>query len=188
MPRQVDHDERKRDIARAALRLLAHRGPSGLTFRSLAQEMGGSLTLITHYYATRDELLLDIPAQLAIDWERDLAELDADPDPRERLRGLLEWLLPLDEEGKEDEWARFALLVARQEMQSLNSLRQFDAYIREQLRQHVAPLVEEKQVDATVDLLRAITDGIVVNALSNPEAWPAERQLALVHRALDQLL
>lgn len=188
MPKHVDHEQRRREICRAALSLLAREGAAGLTFRSLAKELGGSLTLVTHYYASRDELLMDMPAQLTLDWQQELNELDADPDPRTRLRKLLAWLLPTDAAGLEEELARFALVVARHPQVPLDGLRSFDVYVRQLIREHVAPLVPDDQVEIAVDLLRALTDGITVDVLTNPEAWPAGRQLALLDVGFDRII
>lgn len=185
MPRQVDHDERRRSIARAARRVLTREGPSGLTMRALAQELGGSLTLVTHYYPTRTDLLADIPVQLAADWREELAALEAtSTDPMARLRTLLEWLMPTTDEGLEDEQVRFALLADRNDAESAAILVHFDRVVRELLRNHVVGLVASDVVDITVDLLRAFTNGVVLDTVMDPDGWPAQRQLDL----LDQLL
>lgn len=189
MPRPVDHDERRRQIARAALKLLSSKGPEGLSMRAVARELGGSLTVVTHYYSTRRELLLDLPQQLAQDWSEDLSELEAQAaTPRARLRTLLAWLLPLDRDGLQEEMARFSLLVASTDADSSEALAGFDDYVRELLRQHVTGLVPDDAVESSVELFRAFTNGIVVNAVMDPVGWPASRQEALLDLAIGLIL
>ncbi|MEU1166456.1 TetR family transcriptional regulator, partial [Streptomyces sp. NPDC005921] len=57
MPRYVDPEERVRDIVVASLEALSEGGLPELTLRKIAQRMGGSSTLITHYFANREALL-----------------------------------------------------------------------------------------------------------------------------------
>src|SRR5262249_39838373 len=95
LPRSVDHDERRRDIARAAIRLLARNGPRGLTLRALADELGGSITLVTHFFPNRRALLDAVTSQVIEDSATDLASAErAQLAPAERLRAFLRGLLP----------------------------------------------------------------------------------------------
>ncbi len=188
MPKHVDHGQRRREIARAAIRVLAREGLTGLSFRSLAAEMGGSLTLVTHYYSTRDELLADIPAQMVLDWQAEVDALDLDPDPLVRLRNLLTWLLPTDVSGFDEEVARFALVASREQVAPIRSVQEFDTYIRALIRDHVKPLVSPDDLEDTVDLLRALTNGITVQALTSPEGCPPSRQLRILEAGMNSIL
>jgi AcrR family transcriptional regulator len=57
MPRLVDHDQRRAQIARAFQRLLAADGFGGVSFSRVAGEAGVSVGLIQHYFAGKDALL-----------------------------------------------------------------------------------------------------------------------------------
>lgn len=57
MPRLVDHDQRRAQIARAFQRLLAADGFAGVSFSRVAAEAGISVGLIQHYFAGKDVLL-----------------------------------------------------------------------------------------------------------------------------------
>ncbi|MEV6494702.1 TetR/AcrR family transcriptional regulator [Actinoplanes sp. NPDC051633] len=104
MPRQVDHDERRHQIAEAVWRLAARRGLEDVTLRQVAAEAGVSARLLQYYFGTREQLLLGALEVLNADSERRagerLAHLGDDPDPRDVLRGILLELLPLDEERR----------------------------------------------------------------------------------------
>jgi AcrR family transcriptional regulator len=150
--------------------------------------MGGSSTLVTHYFASR-QALLDALAEEVAQWPADLAELeDGVEDPGERLRLVMRWLVPADEQGLTEERGRINLNGehdARVRTQHLFDT--WDHHIREHLRRHLKGLVAPRQVEATIDLLRCITNGITLSAVEHPDEWPAERQFAVVDDALDRL-
>jgi AcrR family transcriptional regulator len=188
MPRYVDHDDRRAEILRATLEVLAEKGARGLTFRAVAARMGGSSTLVTHYFASR-QALLDNLAEVVADWPAEVAELETGvDDPAERLRLFLRWLVPSSEEGMIAERGRINMIGeqdARVRTQHLFDT--WDRHVRDHLRRHVEALVPRRQVDATVDLLRSITNGITLSAVEHPAEWPQQRQFAVVEDALDRL-
>lgn len=188
MPRHVNHDDRRAEILEATLGLLAEKGPRGLTFRGVAARMGGSSTLVTHYFASR-QALLDALAEVVAEWPADLAQLEQGvQDPGERLRLFLHWLVPADEKDLVAERGRINLNGehdARVRTQHLFDT--WDRHVREHLRRHLNGLVPPSQVEATVDLLRSITNGITLSAVEHPDEWPAERQFAVVDDALVRL-
>jgi AcrR family transcriptional regulator len=185
----VDYDLRRRDIAEVARALLARDGVAGLSLRNIAAEMGGSLTLVTHYYANRQELMTDLARQICESWQTDLDAMDeASSAPRERLRAFLTWMLPLNERGHEDERARFALLAADNDPDCRRVLIEFDEYLRDLLRQRLVGLVPRRQVPTLADLLRAFTSGVALDAQLQPDDWPAKRQLALLDAMLAALI
>lgn len=188
MPRHVNHDNRRAEILQATLAVLAEKGPRGVTFRAVAARMGGSSTLVTHYFASR-QALLDALAAAVADWPAELAELEQGvEDPGERLRLFLHWMVPADEEGLVTERGRVNLNAehdARVRTQHLFDT--WDKHVREHLRRHLKGLVPPHQVEATVDLLRSITNGITLSAVEHPGEWPGDRQFAVIDDALARL-
>ena len=65
MPKRVDHEERRRQIADALLRTAATRGLHATGMREVAAEAGVSLRLVQYYFGTKEELLLAAMQQLA---------------------------------------------------------------------------------------------------------------------------
>ena len=65
MPKRVDHEERRRQIADALLRTAATRGLHATGMREVAAEAGVSLRLVQYYFGTKEELLLFAMQQLA---------------------------------------------------------------------------------------------------------------------------
>ncbi|WP_031171444.1 TetR/AcrR family transcriptional regulator [Streptosporangium roseum] len=104
MPRQVDHDRRRRQIAEAVWRLAISGGLEDVTLRQVAAEAKVSARLLQYYFGTRADLLLGALKILNEDAERQarerLALLGETPGMHAIVRGVLLELLPVDEERR----------------------------------------------------------------------------------------
>ncbi len=182
MPRNVDRDERRREVTRAAIQLLAKRGPRGLTLRALADELGGSITLVTHFYPNRRALLDAITEQVIEDSTAELAAFDdQDLAPAERLRQFLIWLLPTTPDYIEMERGR--VMLASETDAHFNVQKFYDTWestTRGLIERYVTPLVPAEEKDFYVDLLRVIGNGVVLSAVEHPKTWTEDKQLAFV--------
>lgn len=56
--RKVDHDSRREEVAEAAAKLIAEKGMEGLTTRALAKTMGCSIGVLSHYFNSKDDIVL----------------------------------------------------------------------------------------------------------------------------------
>lgn len=103
MPKQVDREERRREIAAAVLRLIATRGVEAASLRAVAGEAGVSMGAVQHYFTTKDEMLGFALAYgntlLAERGARLVAERQP-ATPRETFRLFCTLLLPFDEESR----------------------------------------------------------------------------------------
>ena len=186
MPRAVDHEGRRRAIVEATIQIIGEAGLDGLSFRAVAARLGGSSTLVTHYYSSRQALLDDLGVRLLRKWEDEVARLEAGvPSPRERLRLVLDWLLPSTKSALREERARINLLASRNgQLQTVHLFRAWDRHMRSLIRRHLIGLVPDDRLDTTVDLLRSLTSGIALSTVEHPSMWTAKRQRALVDAAL----
>ncbi|WP_043633870.1 TetR/AcrR family transcriptional regulator [Nonomuraea candida] len=104
MPTKVDHEERRRQIAEAVIRIAASRGLHAASMREVAAEAGVSLRLVQYYFHTKQELLAWVLAhlgeQLGRRMTRAAAERGAPASPRAFLYAALTALLPTDEESR----------------------------------------------------------------------------------------
>jgi AcrR family transcriptional regulator len=182
VPRQVDHARRRREIVRATLKVLDEAGTRGLSLRAVASEMGGSTTLITHYFPTQRELLNEVTEQVLAGWDEDIRELDArEGTPAVRLQALLRWLVPLTEQGLRDERTRIHLLAGQLLGEEHRAIIQAtETKTREWIRNHVIGLAPPVDVERAVELIRVVTSGVVLSVIEDPGQWPAERQIAIL--------
>ncbi|WP_433519567.1 TetR/AcrR family transcriptional regulator [Nonomuraea sp. CA-143628] len=189
MPRHVDHDQRRREIVAATVAVLAERGTRGLSFRAVANYMGGSTTLVTHYFPTLKDLIDEVTAQSLRKWDDEIKELDSQAnDPLGRLRNLLTWLVPTTEIGLANEQARINLLSGQiLGGENRATFEAWDGKIRGYLRSHLTDLVPAEEVERTVELLRVTTNGVVLSVVEHPDSWSAERQMAVVDGLLELL-
>jgi AcrR family transcriptional regulator len=107
MPKRVDHEERRRQIADALLRTAATRGLHATGMREVAAEAGVSLRLVQYYFGTKEELLLFAMQQLAAQFaERGLARIrrtkpaGGSAQPRDVIAAILTEGLPADDERR----------------------------------------------------------------------------------------
>jgi len=59
MARQADHKERREVFAMAALRVIMRAGVEGLTVREVAKEAGFTTGALTHYFTSKDQVLIE---------------------------------------------------------------------------------------------------------------------------------
>ncbi|MBP2326461.1 AcrR family transcriptional regulator [Kibdelosporangium banguiense] len=181
MPKYVDPEQRSREIVEAAVAALSEGGFAKFTLRNLAQRMGGSMSLITHYFPNREALIEGILTA----FEQDIAEFNEEMqsvgDPAERLHRVVEWALPLAEDGLIMERARIALLAHRDAEPAIDAFFvRLEPLMRGVYRDHVAALVDEADLEFAVDLMRAWVNGLTLSAIEHPEIWTRERQLRVV--------
>ncbi|MFJ8692476.1 TetR/AcrR family transcriptional regulator [Streptomyces roseolilacinus] len=104
MPKRVDHEERRAEIAEALLRVAGRRGLHAVGMRDVAAEAGVSLRLVQYYFETKEKLLLHGLRHLAARFGERVAarvrEAGDDPGPRATVEALLAASLPTDEESR----------------------------------------------------------------------------------------
>lgn len=97
MPKLVDHDERRSEIADAVLRIVARAGIPAVTVRAVAEESGWSTGVLTHYFGNRRGMLLGALRRAAEISGQHHKTIAAQNDGLARLEGALVEALPLDE-------------------------------------------------------------------------------------------
>ncbi|MVU77877.1 TetR family transcriptional regulator [Nocardia sp. ET3-3] len=106
MPRLVDHEQRRREITTAARKVIATGGLDAATFQAVAAEAGISVRLIQYYFGTKRDLMLATHKAVVEDWGKAFAAalggLAPDATPREVVRAVSIGLIPLDDQGHQD--------------------------------------------------------------------------------------
>lgn len=101
MPKIVDHEERRRELAEALWRVITTSGPQAVSIRAVAAEAGLSAGALRHYFQTREELLVfamdgseERVVQRMVEYSR---TMPPEMPMVERAAGFAEHMLPLDE-------------------------------------------------------------------------------------------
>jgi len=107
VPKRVDHEQRRRQIADALLRTAATRGLHATGMREVAAEAGVSLRLVQYYFGTKEELLLAAMQQLAAQFSdrvlariRRMKKTEGPAHPRDVIAAILTEALPADDERR----------------------------------------------------------------------------------------
>src|SRR5580692_6356903 len=107
VPKRVDHEERRRQIADALVRTAAARGLHATGMREVAAEAGVSVRLVQYYFGTKEELLLAAMQRLAVQLaDRVMARVqEARPPegparPRDVIAAILAEGLPTDDQRR----------------------------------------------------------------------------------------
>ena len=104
VPKKVDHDARRRQIADALLRLAAGEGLESVSLRTVAARAGISMGAVQHYFRSKDEMLeFALEHQASRRDARITARLTAAgrvPTVRELVRVSALEVLPTDEQSR----------------------------------------------------------------------------------------
>ncbi|HVM96457.1 MAG TPA: TetR family transcriptional regulator C-terminal domain-containing protein [Candidatus Acidoferrales bacterium] len=194
MPKIVDHDERREEVAGAVWRAIARDGIEGATIRGVAATAGCSTGVVSHYFRDKDELLvfaLRLAHRRAA--RRMMAALAKQP-PLQGLRSVLHEALPLDTERCLEWriWVSFwgravghARLLAEHHQRNEEWRRLILALLRRAQRD--GSLTIPDSVEAAADALLALVDGIGIRATLEPTTLPPARQLDLVEAHMNRL-
>lgn len=177
MPRFVDHDQRRDEILQAAATVLAESGYARFSFRAIADKMGGSSTLVTHYFATRRVLLSAMIDRVFDDAKAEHDRLMSLPEGEQRLRAVLQYFLPNDRESAQQERIRIALLPYRDTDTVIDEFfSRLEVDMRDLLRAGISGLGRSVDEDFYVSVIRAWVNGLALSVVEHPELWAANCQ------------
>lgn len=195
MPKQVDHNLQRRAIAEAAIRVIDRVGLDAARLRDVAQEGQVTTGAITHYFASKDDVLEAAMGEVV----RRILDRQADQaggrEPYADLIDAAAAFLPLDADRLRDwrVWFAFwgrAAVEARYRALHRGYYADITASLTRSLTQlRAAGRLPGAQSPALLaDAVIAAVDGIGVRATHDPEHWPARRQIATLRLMLEPLL
>lgn len=114
MPRLVDHEQRRQEIADAAVRLILDQGLAGVTIRGIVAATGRSTGSLWHYFADQNALRTFVAAAVTDQLHERvyprLAPAGARSSVLDRVASAIEELLPVDVDRRE-EYALWSAVV-----------------------------------------------------------------------------
>lgn len=190
VPKQVDHEQRRRQIAAALCRLAGERGLEGVSVGEVAAAAGMSKGLVQHYFRNKDLMLHYATGYLRERIEQRIVDRTAAArsEPREVLRAVLMALLPLNPDGRTDSLVAAAFLFrALRDPAVAERFRDGRALLRTTVadrieaaypNDHIATIPE---ADTLLALVSGLGDAILLG-YSTPE-----QAIALLDRRLQHL-
>jgi TetR/AcrR family transcriptional repressor of bet genes len=185
MPKIVDHEMRREEIAHAAVEAISDMGIDSVKLTDIAVAAGWTTGVLTHYFAGKGEILLaaarlvnqrllDRIGNIRVESVDNLLEVAIEALPMDDLR-LTEWRA----------WLSFWDEAVTDSALGVEIRRQFDQWTRFAqglLQDGIDQGLLDREIDPRLEADRflAIVDGIGLQAALNPEAWPAERQVRAV--------
>ena len=198
MPRRVDHEQRRRQIADALLRVAAARGLHAAGMREVAAEAGVSVRLVQYYFETRQQLVQYTVRYLAEQMgERIRARVRAagpEPAPRAIIEAILTESLPADAESRMFHlvYSSNAVLTMTDPALTIDAGAQASDAIQKVITGQLRAAQEAGQCPPDLDPpaeaagLMAMSAGCSTSVLLGH--WTAGEALGILRRHLDRLL
>lgn len=195
MPKVVDVDARRTELAEAVWRVILRDGLGRASVRNVAREAGLSMGSLRHYFGSQTELLAFAMRLVAERARGRIEALDLSAcDRRRAVELMLSEVLPLDAERRAESEVWLALTGGALVDPTLRMLRD-EAYdgLHDLCARSVRALAESGDAAPGLDLdleterLYAVIDGLAVHAVIRPERASAEQISAVLTRHLDGL-
>ncbi|EIV92119.1 TetR/AcrR family transcriptional regulator [Frankia sp. QA3] len=197
MPKVVDHEARREELADAMWRVALRDGFPAVSVRTVAREAGWSPGALRHYFATSGEMIA-----FAVEWA--VRQVRQRFDALDAARGgavtpatpleILEQLLPLDANRRVESEAWLTLVSnAHVGAQLREQRREVDGLIRYVVRTVIRQLDDLGRLAAHRDpevetaRLHALLDGLVVQGIADPPGVTPTGIRAVLHQHLDDL-
>ena len=187
MPRLVDHEQRRQELAAALWRLVLREGIEAASVRRVAAEAGWSTGSLRHYFETQSELLA-FAMELVV--QRVSARVAAIPrgrDPHAMAERLLHEVLPLDPERHAEMQVWLAFTARSLVEPGLRELRDRAHSGLRSLCRAAADLLAAPSPEREAERLHALIDGLALHAVLDPATTTPARQVELLGVQLDAL-
>ncbi|MDA3627430.1 TetR/AcrR family transcriptional regulator [Saccharopolyspora sp. WRP15-2] len=196
MPKQVDHEARRIQIAEALLRLVSRGGLEAVSLRDVAAEAGISMGAVQHYFKTKEQMLLhamDHVTKRA--GERIVAALSKHgerPPVREVVRTVMLEMLALTEDSRMEFLTHLAFFQRALNSPELSaSYREwwpeFERWLAGELRtaQESGELPADRDPVREAEVLLTVPDGLSIGLLLGQRT--GEESIATIDYHLDRL-
>ena len=191
----MSYDDRRIEVAKAAWQVIIREGLDRTSMRAIAQELGSSTGVVTHYFRDKEDLIL---FALGLVFENVASEMKACVKGQQgidRLEQMIFVALPLDLIDRDDwkVWIAFLGYSIGREHLIQEHRKRYDL-LRQIISQELADLQSTNLIRADLDLtleanaLVALVDGIGAGVVIYPEQFNPSQQQYLVRRLINTLL
>jgi len=187
VPKEVDHAARRRELADAACRAIAHNGLEAATLADVAKESGWSIGSIRHYFPNKDELIAAALWRVGERVDDRIRRRTAGGMTVKDLRAAAIELLPLDADGRQDSVVYLAFLAQAAVVPALAGAAEGAAQrLQEPLVERIAYAIRAGELSAGLDAeqeaarLRVLLDGLRLQLITTPQHTTGEWALTVL--------
>jgi len=188
MPKIVDHDERRDQIALVACRVVAENGFDQATIVRIAREAGYTTGMVAHYFDTKQDIIIAALRLILRRIEERLTKPSTD------LLTVLSEGLPIDEQRFIEcaFWTAFwGQVSADKKLKRINAwvhreyMRLFERCLSEgwEIWEQLSPATREQVLRSVVTFI----NGVTASAVASQSDWPAAKQIEQLRLQLQLL-
>lgn len=177
MPRVVDHEHRRHELAEAAWRAIVKYGLEGTTTRLIAKESGYSNGVLAHYFESKDEILLEALRKSHEGVDKRITEAIENKEGFDALRTFCIEVLPVSEQSARETHLEMSMWSRALVNEELRSAQRSESSRWRRLMEGM--IVDAQRSGELVDvpprtiavLLSAVIDGLSIYALLYPDRF-----------------
>ncbi|MGG4488114.1 TetR/AcrR family transcriptional regulator [Metabacillus idriensis] len=184
MPKLIDHDKRKIQLAEVTWKVISEEGIEQATVRKIASAAGLSVGALRHYFSSQSELL-SYSMELVSERVRQRASAKTyNGNPLDIVKESISELLPADDERRieMEVWLAFSvkmLVDAKLRPLSENVYQEMHDGLGQvlQLLSKLGMLKDELDMDDELNRLHALVDGLALHHLLHPSVFSYEKMM-----------
>ncbi|GIN71985.1 HTH-type transcriptional regulator PksA [Bacillus sp. J14TS2] len=192
MPKIVDHEKRKRQIAEATWKVILEQGMEGATVRNIAKEAGLSLGALRYYFSTQDELFVYAMKLVKENATERINKIAASELPAfEKVMAILLEIVPVDAQTMAEMEVWFAYVFYTRHKEDIFAAK--EDVIFKGMEKLLLYLRQQQVLRAGVDIeieterLYALIDGLALHALLEPQRMDKERLVKVIEYHLQMI-
>ncbi|MGL5834832.1 MAG: TetR/AcrR family transcriptional regulator [Waterburya sp.] len=190
-----NYSDRRLEVTEAAWRVIIREGLDRTSMRAIAQELGSTTGVVTHYFRDKDELMLFVLERVFENLFKDMEVGVKEQNGLERLEQMIFAALPFEPSGIRgwQIWIAFLGYAIGRETLIEEHRKRYDS-LRQLICQELTGLQTAKLIRKDIDsmleanALIALVDGIGTGLVINPESFHPDQQRYLVQRHIKTLL
>ncbi|GIN58771.1 HTH-type transcriptional regulator PksA [Lederbergia ruris] len=185
MPKIVDHEKRKKQIAEATWKVILEQGMEGATVRNIAKEAGLSLGALRYYFSTQDELFVYAMKLVKENATERINKIAASESPPfEKVMAILLEIVPIDAQTMAEMEVWFAYVFYTRHKEDVFAAKKDEIF--KGMKKLLLYLQERQILRSSLDIeieterLYALIDGLALHALLEPQRMDKERIVKVI--------
>ncbi|KKB36990.1 TetR/AcrR family transcriptional regulator [Bacillus thermotolerans] len=194
MPKIVDHDEKRKQIAEAAWNIIRKEGVEKASIRRVAAEAGMSSGALRHYFSTQDEMLLFIMNYYLEEGKKRSQNKEWSENPVQAVEEVLLELVPIDEEKKIETSVWWILALRSLTSDTIKDKKDEMTDGTYELANSLIEILALKGVlsdsmnaELEKSRLTALIEGLSIHALLRPDVYSPEKVKEVIRYHLETL-